>query len=475
MKATVRSRLRVGRFSCKSAFVWKTSIAAVMFLASSLPVLYSARKPASRIAEEQTGPQSFEQFLEKSVVSRKEVDRFLAGTTWAKFDSELGYVLSNSIMPWGIDHSSTIETLQDDGARTSFLYPSRKARINTYGDSWTECEQVNDGETWQEYVAGHLGEPVRNFGVGGYGVYQAYRMMIRQEKTDHAAKYLIFTICCDDGIRSLYRVHWAAVYPWLREYAESMHLFDGNYWDHMEMDLETGRFVEKKNLLSTDQSLYHMTEAPWMREHLRDDLALELEAYRRGWISNLDREQITKLAAKLDFPFDWSLQSKPGTVVSRWSDTPESLMQFQAGELLNRYGELATISLLDRMQNFAGENGKKLLVVLINTVDLDRMKQYGVRDDKEVVDYLRKGRFDYVDLNEVFLRGFQKSNLSADEYMKPYLVNGEGHPNPMGNHFIAYSLKDKIVEWLDPKPVPYQPPETQKEKFKSYLHDAVNH
>lgn len=147
MKATVRSRLRVGRFSCKSAFVWKTSIAAVMFLAPNLPVLYSAREPASRIAEEQTGPQSFEQYLEKSVVSRTEVDRFLAGTTWAKFDPELGYVLSNSIMPWGIDHSSTIETLQADGSRTSFLYPSWKARINTYGDSWTECEQVNDGET----------------------------------------------------------------------------------------------------------------------------------------------------------------------------------------------------------------------------------------------------------------------------------------------------------------------------------------
>ena len=55
----------------------------------------------------------------------------------------------------------------------------RPCRMNTYGDSFTQCHQVSDGETWQEYLAAHLGEPVRNFGVGGYGVYQAYRRMLR--------------------------------------------------------------------------------------------------------------------------------------------------------------------------------------------------------------------------------------------------------------------------------------------------------
>jgi hypothetical protein len=48
------------------------------------------------------------------------------------------------------------------------------------------CHQVSDNETWQEYLAGHLGEPIRNFGMGGFGVYQAYRRMIREEQTEHA-------------------------------------------------------------------------------------------------------------------------------------------------------------------------------------------------------------------------------------------------------------------------------------------------
>jgi len=474
MDVTMKNR-RVTAWFDNGGFMRKAILAAMILLASGtqvLPARHSEKLYDSSEAEQQTSNQSFQQYLEKSVVSRQDVDEFLKGKAWGKFDPDLGYTLGNSLMPWGIDHSSTIETVQANGARTSFLYADKKPRINAYGDSYTECEQVNDGETWEEYLAGHLGEPIRNFGVGGYGVYQAYRRMIREEKTDYSAKYLILTICCDDSIRSVLRLRWAAIYPWFREEAETVHMFHGNYWDHLEMELDTGRFVEKKNLLSTEQSLYHMTEPQWMAEHLKDDLALQLEVYRRGFIRDLDREQISKLAAKLDFRFDWSLESKKTTIISRWSDTPETPMQFQSGELLNRYGQRATVFILEKARTFARENGKKLLVVLNGTADLDRLKQMGTREDQEVLDYMAKEHFDYVDLNMVFFREFQKSNLSAADFMNTYLVN-QAHLNPMGNHFIAYAMKDKVVEWLDPKPVPYQQPETQNVNFKGYLHGGI--
>jgi len=130
---------------------------------------------------------SYDEYLKKSAVSREVIDGFLRGSNWARFDPELGYVLGNSLMPWGIDRSAAIETVQDNGARTTIMYADRNPRINTYGDSFTESAQVSDGETWQEYLAAHLGEPVRNFGVGGYGLYQAYRRMIREESTNHGA------------------------------------------------------------------------------------------------------------------------------------------------------------------------------------------------------------------------------------------------------------------------------------------------
>lgn len=149
-------------------------------------------------AEAEQRKVTFEQYVKQCAVSREVVDDFLKGPSWAKFDPERGYVQRDFVRKDAIDGSSAIYTFRPHGARTSFLYVNRKPRINTYGDSFTEGEQVNDGETWQEYLAAHLGEPIANYGIGSYGVYQAYRRMLREEKTDHAAEYLIFFIWGDD-------------------------------------------------------------------------------------------------------------------------------------------------------------------------------------------------------------------------------------------------------------------------------------
>ena len=201
------------------------------------------------------GPEkpTFVEYLRASAVPPDVIDGFLRGPSWARFDPELGYVLGNDLPTDGIDGSATISTARPDGSRTSFMYAGRPCRINTYGDSFTQCHQVSDGETWQEYLAAHLGEPVRNFGMGGYGAYQAYRRMIREERTDHGAKYLIFYLWGDDHIRSLLRCRHALIYPVWDDKGGRM--FHNNFWPNLEMDLEAGRIVEKGNLLPTPESL----------------------------------------------------------------------------------------------------------------------------------------------------------------------------------------------------------------------------
>jgi hypothetical protein len=199
------------------------------------------------------GELTFEQFLRASTVSKEVIDRFLRGPAWARFDAELGYVPGSYLPADGMDKSTTISTVQPNGARTAFLYTGRTCRINTYGNSFTHGDQVNDGETWQEYLAGHLGEPIRNFGVGGYGVYQAYRRMIREERTNHGAQNLILYIWGDDHIRSLLRCRHAIIYKRWDHRGGTM--FHANFWAHLEMDPGTGRFVEKENPLNTPASL----------------------------------------------------------------------------------------------------------------------------------------------------------------------------------------------------------------------------
>src|SRR4030095_4494772 len=226
----------------------------------------------------QPTPPMFEAYLRKSVVDKKTLDVFLnpRELSWAKFDPITGYRLGNYMPRDGIPQSSTISTARPNGMRTAHAYVERPCRINTYGDSFTLCHQVSDGETWQEYLAAHLGEPVRNFGMGGYGAYQAYRRMAREEKTAHGAEYLVFYIWGDDHIRSLLRCRHALIYKRWSHRGGTM--FHANFWAHLEMNLETGRFLEKENPLNTPAALYRMTEPRFMVDNLKGDLALQLYA-----------------------------------------------------------------------------------------------------------------------------------------------------------------------------------------------------
>ena len=64
--------------------------------------------------------------------------------------------------------------------------------------------------------------------------------------------------------------------------------------------------------------------------------------------------------------------------------------------------------------------------------------------------------------------GAKPDRPSFEQYLKQYLI---GHYSPRGNHFFAYSIKDTVVQWLDPKPVPYQKRDPDTVDFRGYLPD----
>ena len=127
------------------------------------------------------------------------------------YDAELGWTLVNAHRGGSIDGSLGVYTYDpplpgakdrpraviNDGG-------GRHCRIHTFGDSFTHCDQVSDGETWQEFLAAHIREPVKNFGVGGYSVFQAFRRMARVELGGpEVASLVILNIYDDDHFRNL--------------------------------------------------------------------------------------------------------------------------------------------------------------------------------------------------------------------------------------------------------------------------------
>jgi len=397
-------------------------------------------------------PVSYAQYLRDSAVSKSVIDTFLNENTWAQFDPELGYILGNTMPRDGLDGSLTISTAQPAGWRTSFMYTDRPCRINTYGNSFTQCHQVSDGETWQEYLAAHLGEPIRNFGMGGYGVYQAYRRMLREEKGDHAADYVVLYIWGDDHIRSLLRCRHASFYRHWNNFGGKM--FHNNFWAHVEMDLDTGQWVEKENRLPTRESLYKMTDAEWMVENLKDDLALHMMVFAAGHVRDIDMEKVGKLAKRLN-------------VSAVGSPAPAQNPRGYVRGVLDRYGLAATRHILTQAAEFARRQEKKLLVVLFDPGRvMPQLVQEQARYDQEIVDFLRENDFNYFDMNVVHAEDFKSFRLSYGEYCRRYFI---GHYNPSGNHFFAFAIKDKIVNWLDPKPITYKPTEDSLIDFKDYL------
>ena len=397
--------------------------------------------------------QSFREYVRDTVPTRKEIDVFLNDLSWARFDKDVGYVLGNYMPRDGLDRSSTISTIRSNGARTSFIYKDKPCRINTYGNSFTACNQVNDGETWQEYLAGHLGEPVRNFGMGGFGVYQAYRRMIREEETDHDAGYVILYIWGDDHIRSLLRCRYMLTKGWNQNTNRTEgtgKMFHGNFWANVEIDLETGKLVEKENMLPTRQSLYKMTDPDWMYEALKDDLALKMYLYKNNQIREVAAEPLKTLSRHLKCPVDLggNLRSSVAT-------------------LLDTYSFAATKYILNEAREFTSARDKKLMVIIFDPYRVTRqLLSGGARYDREIVEFLDKSDFKYIDMNLEHIEDFKSFNLTADDYFKRYFI---GHYSPAGNHFFAYSIKDRIVDWLDPKPITYEGSSRRMMKFDGYL------
>lgn len=397
---------------------------------------------------------SYADYLRKSAVPKEELDVFLNENSWAQFDPEVGYIMGNYMPHDGLDDSYTISTVRNDGSRTSQIYADKPCRINTYGNSFTQCHQVSDAETWQEYLAGHLGEPVRNFGMGGFGVYQAYRRLIRRESMDKDSKYVIMYMWGDDYVRSVFRCRYATYYTQWNDYGGYM--FHGNFWSNIEMDLESGKIVEKPNRISRKEDVYLMSDPEFMYENLKDDLMVQLHLMAGNMVnSDVNVKGLNRLADILG--------------ISGIDFSSEESMQRSSNALKNKYSFEATKYVLTRTKEFCDKSDKELLLIHFDPYGVFRpMVEGESRYDQEVVDFIIENDFRFFDMNKVHVEDFKKFNLSLDEYIQRYFI---GHYNPSGNHFFAYTLKDTLVEWLDPKPITYQQGDDKLIRFKGYLQE----
>lgn len=377
--------------------------------------------------------------LAKKIYARKEVDDWLNGRrfNFAKYDSRFGWLLKNARFAEGIDGSTCFYHYVDNGdhERVMIAHADKPCRINTYGNSFTMCHQVNDGETWQEVLASHLGEPVRNFGVGAWSVYQAFLRMKHEERRV-PADVVILNIYDDDHYRNLD--------AWRHIRAGKDFRFLCPTCPHLVVNLGAGTCEERPNPCPTRESVYNLCDLDWVEARFRDDFVLGIMlAHANAREKNPDRayQAIMNLARTHGINTDLDRSQTAST----------------AAHLIHTRAALAaTRRIVEWTEGWAKANGKKVIYVLsFNALNIVRRVREGERFDKDFVAFLQEKNLPFVDLMQAHLDDFARFSIDIEEYVRRYYI---GHYNPLGNVFTAHAIKDKLVEMLDPKPTSYQKP-----------------
>jgi hypothetical protein len=424
-------------------FMSLVRIACGLIIVSSFLVVTGCRTGISEAegmagADHRSRPLDKREFLELLLYESHNVDDYLSGASYsfAKYDAKLGYLNRPRRYQEGLDGSMVVYNYDASDARKMIMYPGKRCRINSYGSSFCMGEQVNDGETWQEALAAHLGEPVRNYGIGGYSVYHSWLRMQREEARN-PADLIILNIGNGD--------HCLNLLPWqrMRFRAETDKAFHTST-PYVKVDPDNGLYVEMGNPCPTPDSLYNLCDLDKVEDMFRDDYLLNLlmnnNEVQQKARHMLDRS--SKLGLDKPKDFEDAFQS--------------ALIWIYLDDEYVRRSNYASIRVLEKIEAWAGKHGKDVLYVFsYGPFDVEWWMKDGIRYDQPLLDFIREHELPYVDMLEVHSDDILEFNIDLETYIGRYFV---GHSySPAGQHLQAYSIKDKVVELLGPKPHPYQP------------------
>ena len=126
-------------------FFHKSSTIAIGVSTFGLPNLSLSKSSPDRYKEKNAKFIDERTYLSRILYTKEEVDDWFAGKAFpfSKHDPELGWLLPNAQFQDGINDSiSTYTYAENDGERIMSNYHEKECRINTYGNSFTQCHQV---------------------------------------------------------------------------------------------------------------------------------------------------------------------------------------------------------------------------------------------------------------------------------------------------------------------------------------------
>jgi hypothetical protein len=272
-----------------------------------------------------------------------------------------------------------------------------------------------------------LQEPVKNYGVGGYSVYQAYRRMLLVEKSG-GVEYIILNVYDRDHQRNLNP--W-----WPITSVRSPHDFTV---PHLRVNVGQGRCDQIENPLGKAEKLYRLCDEEFVWRTFKDEPVL-----------------LTVLAAAGD---ETLAQKLEGPIAARFGVSKDRFTAASAKERIAKMhmaaALFATRNVIIWTEQFVEKTGKKLLLLLTFGRGSVRAELQGQpRFDQELLDWLKHKPYPVIDVRDAFRAEYQQFKGDADRFLDRYYI---GHHSPAGNYFLAAATRDRLIKTLDPPPRPYR-------------------
>ncbi len=121
------------------------------------------------------------------IFKKKKFENFIKNS----YDKDLGWDRKVNTKGYELSNKKTFFKINKYGSRGSNKF--KKNKISVYGDSFAFCRYVNDEETWQFHLEKKYKSNVLNFGVGNYGIDQAFLKYLKKKKKIRSSK-IIFCV-----------------------------------------------------------------------------------------------------------------------------------------------------------------------------------------------------------------------------------------------------------------------------------------
>lgn len=318
---------------------------------------------------------------------------------------KIDYISFSSTLGWSIKENGTSKLYKSNssGIRSNkeyALHPPRGIRrVSTFGDSYTHCDEVKNDETWQAFMESYDSNmEVINFGVGAYGLDQAY------------LRYL------EDGRQ--YKSHIVLIGFMSENIYRNVNTFRPFYVPNTGLPLAKPRFKIKNDKLSLIPNQFlRLDDYKMLLQHpqkILSNLCINDFYYQKRYKSNIyDWSPTVRLVKILIYKASNILTKEAIVINGRYNENSESF--------------IVTKKIFGDFYNEA-INNKSIPIILIfpNKVDVVRYQRQGKKQYLPILSYFEKRGYKYIDLMDAF----ENANVKD-------LFVYVGHYSPFANMLVA--------------------------------------